>query len=212
MIDHEAATRTRITTVVFDVGNVLISWDPRHLYRRIFDGDEERVERFLAEICTPEWNLEQDRGRSFAEAVAERVAAFPQWRAEIEAYDRRWHEMVPGAIEGTVRILAALRAAGVPTYAITNFSAEKFALARARFPFLDGFLGTIVSAHEKLVKPDEAIYRLLVERYGLSAEECLFIDDSPANVAAARAVGMAAHHFIDPARLAQALRAEGLPV
>ncbi|GGG30266.1 HAD family phosphatase [Chelatococcus composti] len=212
MVHHEAAAMTRITTVVFDVGNVLISWDPRHLYRRIFDGDEERVERFLAEVCTAEWNLEQDRGRSFAEAIAERVAAFPQWREEIEAYDRRWHEMVPGAIEGTVRILETLRAAGVPTYAITNFSAEKFAETRARFPFLDGFHGIVVSAHERLVKPDEAIYRVLLDRYGLEAGQCLFIDDSPANVAAARAVGMAAHHFTAPDRLAQALRAEGLPV
>lgn len=192
------------TTIVFDVGNVLIGWDPRTLYRKIFD-DPERVEWFLAEVCHHDWNLEQDRGRLFAEAVAERTALFPHLAEEIRAYDERWAETVTGAIEGSVRILQAVRAAGIPHYAITNFSAEKFAVAQEMFPFLRGFDGIVVSADEKLVKPDPAIYRVLLDRYRLAAGDCVFIDDSPANVEAARSVGMAAHHFTGPERLAEDL-------
>jgi len=195
-----------ISTVVFDIGNVLIEWDPRHLYRRIFDGPDE-VERFLATICTSAWNLEQDRGRSFAEGVAELVARHPEHEAAIRAYDERWDEMAPGLVPGTLSLMERLEEEGVPLYAITNFSAEKFERARARFPFLDRFLGAIVSAHVRLVKPDRAIFELLLQRYGLKAEACLFIDDSAANIAAARAVGMAAHHFRGAAELEQTLAA-----
>ncbi|MDJ1157653.1 HAD family phosphatase [Chelatococcus sp. SYSU_G07232] len=198
--------------VVFDIGNVLIEWDPRHLYRKIFGGDEGKVEAFLGTVCTPAWNLEQDRGRRWADAVAELSAAFPQWRAEIAAYDERWHEMVPGAIQGTVAILDRLRSAGVPTYAITNFSDEKFVEARLRFPFLEGFEGIVVSAEVGLLKPDLAIYSLFLDRYGLAAGDCIFVDDSPRNVAAARAVGMHAHHFTTPDAFAAELRAHGFPV
>ncbi len=201
----------RVTTVVFDIGNVLIRWDPRHLYRKLLD-DEAAMERFLAEVCTDAWNLEQDRGRSFAEAVAERVALFPEHEALIRAYDERWDEMVPGAIDGTVEILDELEAAGVPLYAITNFSTEKFALALRRFPFLGRFRDTVVSAHERLLKPDPAIYRLLLERNGLSAGESVFIDDSPKNVAGAEAAGMAAIHFRSPEDLRARLADLGLPV
>lgn len=192
------------TTIVFDIGNVLIGWDPRALYRKVFD-DPARMEWFLAEVCHHEWNLEQDRGRLFAEAVAERTALFPHLADEIRAYDERWPETVTGPIEGSVAILAAVRAAGIPNYAITNFSSEKFAVAQEMFPFLRGFDGIVVSGDEKLVKPDPAIYRVLLDRYGLAAADCLFIDDSAANVEAARSVGMAAHHFTGPEEMAAAL-------
>lgn len=210
MVATPSDTAPRI--VVFDIGNVLIEWDPRFLYRKIFAGDETKVSAFLAEVCTAEWNLEQDRGRRWADAVAELTARFPQWRAEIEAYDRRWHEMVPGPVPGSLAILERLRAAGVPNYAITNFSDEKFAEAKARFPFLDAFDGIIVSGEERLLKPDPAIYELLLTRYGLAAGDCIFVDDSEKNVVAARAVGMHAHHFTAAGPFAAELRAHGFPV
>jgi 2-haloacid dehalogenase len=197
------------TVVVFDVGNVLIHWDPRHLYRRVFD-DPAKVEWFLANVCHSAWNLELDRGRLLNEAIAERIALFPQYAAEIRAYDIRWDEMVAGAIEGSVSLLATLRAASVPLYAITNFSRTKFDHAAKRFPFLLDFDGIIVSADEGLVKPDPAIFELFLKRYGLGAPDCLFIDESAANIDAARQLGMATHHFRDPASLEAALGAHGL--
>jgi 2-haloacid dehalogenase len=196
----------RIDTVVFDIGNVLIAWDPRHLYRRLF-AEESEMDRFLAEVCTAEWNLEQDRGRDWEEAIAERVALFPQHEALIRAYSDRWHEMVPGEVPGTVALLEALRARRVPLHAITNFSAAKFAEAQARFPFLRGFEDVVVSGTERLLKPDPAIYRLLLDRNGLRAGQCLFIDDSLKNAEGARAVGMRAHHFTGAEALEAELRA-----
>ncbi|WP_372617825.1 HAD family hydrolase [Falsiroseomonas sp.] len=198
-----------VDVVVFDVGNVLIRWDPRHLYRRLFEAEAE-MERFLAEVCTDAWNIEQDRGRTWAEAIAERVALFPQHDALIRAYSERWQEMVPGEVEGTAAILDSLRAAGVPLYAITNFSAEKFAESAVRFPLLRGFRDVVVSAHERLIKPDPAIYRVLLERNGLDAARCLFVDDSEKNVRGAEAVGMRAHHFRDAPTLAAELARLGL--
>ena len=138
----------RVDTVVFDIGNVLIQWNPRNLYRRLIP-DETEMERFLSEVCTDAWNLEQDRGRTWAEAVAERIALFPDHADLIRAYDTGWHEMVPGEVPGSRAVLEELHEAGVPLYAITNFSAEKFAEAVDRFPFLKLFRETIVSAHER---------------------------------------------------------------
>jgi 2-haloacid dehalogenase len=209
----DASTLTkRPRVVVFDIGNVLLEWDPRHLYRKIFLGDEERMETFLATVCTVDWNLEQDRGRRWAEAVAERVALHPEWREEIGAYDARWLEMVPGAIDGTVAILERLRAAGVPTYAITNFSTEKFAVARERFPFLGGFKDVVVSGEVGLVKPDPEIFALFLARNDLDAGDCLFVDDVADNIATAHAAGFIAHHFTTPEAFAGVLRAHGFPV
>jgi 2-haloacid dehalogenase len=202
-------TALPLDTVVFDIGNVLIQWDPRYLYRRLIP-DEAEMERFLAEVCTDAWNLEQDRGRTWAEATAERVALFPQHEALIRAYSDRWHDMVPGEVPGTVVLLEALRRRDVPLYAITNFSVEKFAEAQARFPFLRGFRDVVVSGAERLLKPDPAIYRLLLDRNGLEAAGCLFIDDSEKNVRGAEAVGMRAHHFRGAPRLEGELRALGL--
>ena len=196
---------------VFDVGNVLIRWDPRNLYRKLIADEAER-EDFLARICSPEWNLEMDRGRAFAEGVAERVALFPQHEALIRAFDERWLETLDGAVEEAVAILEELRAAGVKTYAITNFSREKFALTRTRYPFLDSFEGIVVSAHEQLLKPDPRIYALLCERHGLAPADCIFIDDSLANVEGARAFGMQGHHFKTAAELRADLRQQGLPL
>lgn len=202
---------TSPSIVVFDIGNVLLNWDPRHLYRKVFD-DHARMEWFLSEVCTNAWNIEQDRGRRFADAVAGLVEVHPHLETEIRAYDERWLETVAGPIEESVAILRELQAAGVPTYAITNFSAEKFVDAVRAWPFLGSFIDTIVSGEHRVLKPDPAIYRLLLDGNGLAAEACVFIDDSPKNVEGARAVGMHALHFTAPGQLRADLRGMGFPV
>ena len=199
------------SVVVFDIGNVLIEWDPTHLYGRLFPGRPDAMAWFLDTICTAAWNLEQDGGRSWAEGVGLLAARYPEWRAEIEAYDRRWHEMIPRPIEGSVALLHRLKAAGVPLYAITNFSREKYVETFARFPFLALFKGVIVSGHERLLKPHAPIFALLCSRYGVAPEQCVFVDDNPDNVEGARQSGFAAIRFTDPAALALALREYGLP-
>lgn len=184
-----------ITTVVFDIGNVLIEWNPEHLYRRLIPDEEER-RTFLETVCTPDWNLQQDMGRPWAEAIEMLSGLHPDKAELIAAYSDRWHDMVPGEIQGTPDILAELKEVGIPLYAITNFSTEKFTEAQTRFPFLTtSFLDIVVSGEEKLIKPDPQIYKVLFERNGLDAKTCLFIDDSFKNVEGAREVGMTAHHF-----------------
>jgi 2-haloacid dehalogenase len=195
--------------IVFDLGMVLIAWDPRLLYRKIFK-DEAKVEWFLSNICTHEWNLEQDRGRSFPEAVKTLTASHPSYAAEIAAYDTRWHETIPGAIDGTVDILEILHKKNAPLYAITNWNQDKFRETKLRFPFLNLFRDIVVSGDEKLIKPDPAIYNLLLNRNALVAADCLFIDDSEKNVRGAEAVGMKAHHFTSPERLKVELKGLGV--
>ena len=195
--------------IVFDIGNVLLRWDPRFLYRKIF-ADADRMEWFLAHVCGSDWNMEQDRGRSFAEAVREATLRHPDHAEAIAAYDERWHETLPHAIDGSVAILESLAARGTALYAITNWNGEKFRETRGRFGFLGHFRDIVVSGDERLVKPDPAIYRVLLDRNGLVAGDSLFIDDSAANAAGAEAVGMQAHHFRSPEHLADALRRAGL--
>lgn len=196
----------RPTTVVFDLGGVLIDWNPRHLYRKIFP-DEAEMERFLSEVCPPQWNALQDAGRPIAEAVAERTALFPDQADAIRAFYGRWEEMLNGAIGGTVDILHALRDRGTPLYALTNWSAETFPRALDIFDFLGVFEDILVSGQEGMAKPDPAIYRRLLERHGMRPGDCLFIDDAPRNVAAARAVGMHAVHFRSAEGLREDLKA-----
>jgi len=195
--------------VVFDLGGVLIDWDPRHLYRKLL-ADEAAVEEFLATVCTPEWNAELDRGRPFAEGVAELVERHPEHAAAIAAYHERWPEMVAGDIPGTVEVLAELRAAGVPLYALTNWSAETFAITRGRFEFLEWFDGLLVSGEERVTKPDPAIFQLLLDRFGLDPTATVFVDDSEANVAAARRLGFDAIRFTGHEELRRELVARRL--
>jgi len=195
--------------VVFDLGGVLIDWDPRYLYRKLLD-DEAAVEGFLAKVCTPEWNAEQDRGRPFAEGVAELVERHPVHAAAITAFHERWPEMLGGAVGSSGEVLAELRAAGVPVYALTNWSAETFGIARERFEFLEWFDGVLVSGEERMIKPDPAIFRLLLDRFGLDPGATFYIDDSPANVAAADRLGFDALRFTSPAQLRRDLEARGL--
>ena len=195
--------------VVFDIGNVLVHWEPRALYRKIF-ATEAEVDWFITNVCNSDWNQEQDRGRSFAEAVREATARFPEHADAIAAYDLRWHETVLGPIDGTVEILEDLRQRGTPLYAITNFNQDKFRETLERFAFLGVFRDIVVSGDERILKPDPAIYRLLLDRNGLAASSCVFIDDSEKNVRGAEAVGMKAIHFTTPDALRTELAGMGL--
>ncbi|HYD98396.1 MAG TPA: HAD family phosphatase [Alphaproteobacteria bacterium] len=198
-----------VTTVVFDVGGVLLDWDPRYLYRHLLP-DDAAVEHFLSTVCTNDWNLRQDAGRLWDEAVAELTAQHPHHAELIAAYHHRWPEMLNGAIQGTVDILEALRAKGTPLYAITNFSTEKWALAQEMFPFLRGFRGVTVSGVVKLIKPDPAIYRHFFDSFGVDPATAVFIDDNPANVVASQEAGMRAIRFRSPEQLRAELLALGL--
>jgi 2-haloacid dehalogenase len=188
---------TKRTVAIFDFGGVLIEWDPRHLYRKLFDGDEAAMELFLATVCTPEWNIRQDAGRSFAEANAVLARQHPDKLPFIEAWGSRFDEMMRGAIDGTVEILAELRCRDVPLYGLTNWSAETFPVGRRRFEFFSWFRGIVVSGEEKLIKPDPRIFELLLERYRLTPQHAVFIDDNPKNAAAASALGIHGLHFTD---------------
>ncbi|WP_020573742.1 HAD family hydrolase [Actinopolymorpha alba] len=208
--DASSSTRVAsISAVVFDVGGVLLDWNPRYLYRSLLP-DERSVERFLAEVCTPEWNAAQDAGRSWAEAVAELTARFPEHADLIRAYDERWAEMVAGALEDTVEVLSDLRAAGVPTYALTNFSAEKWQVSLERWEFLRALDGAVVSGVERVSKPAPEIYQLLLDRHDLAADQTFYTDDLAVNVTAARQVGMRAEVFVNGATLRGQLAAGGL--
>lgn len=197
--------------VVFDIGNVLVRWDMRFLFEKVI-ADKAELDAFLREVCTLQWHGTLDAGATYADAITDLTARFPHYAHLIALYDPRWQETISGAIEGSVEILHALRAAGVPNYAITNFPAEKFDETCARFPFLGGFDGVIVSGRERIVKPDPAIFHLLLDRYRLKAAECLFIDDNPGNVEAAWKVGMSALRFETADRLASDLKAFGFSV
>jgi len=186
-----------IAAVIFDLGGVLIDWDPRYLYRTLFD-DKTAMEDFLRTVTTDEWNEAQDAGRPWAEAIEELATRHPEKRELIEAYWRRWPEMLGDAIQPTVAILRELRvAAAVRLFALTNWSAETFEIARARYDFLAWFEGIVVSGEERLIKPDERIFRLLLDRYGLTARETVFIDDHDPNIQAAARVGLRALRFTD---------------
>jgi len=198
--------------VVFDFGGVLLDWNPRYLYRKIFGEDEAGMEHFLTHVCSHTWNLMQDAGRTFDEGVAELTERFPQYAELIVAYHQRWEETLSGAHEETVAVLRDLKAAGVPLYGITNYSAEKFAVTRARFDFFGLFDGIVVSGEVKLVKPDPAIFLHFLDRYGLVAGDCVFIDDVAVNTAAASAVGFHAIHHRSAADLRRDLNDLGFLV
>jgi 2-haloacid dehalogenase len=201
-----------VAAVVFDLGGVLIDWNPRHLYRKLFPGDEAAMEHFLTTVCTPAWNLEQDRGRSLQEATTLLQATHPEQAELIAAYYGRWPEMLDGAIPGSVALLEELVAAGIPVYALTNWSAETFPYARPRFPFLDLFRGIIVSGEEGLVKPDARLFGRAAERFGLEPSRTLFIDDAAHNVAGAELAGFRGALFTTPEALHRELQAFGLLV
>jgi 2-haloacid dehalogenase len=202
---------TRVDTVIFDLGEVLIPWDPRTLYRKLIP-DAVEMERFLAEVCSPDWNARQDRGRSLVAGTAELVAAYPQYEPWIRAFYDRWLEMLGGSIRGSEELVRELKAKGFRVLALSNWSGETFPLARPRYPVLEEFEGIVISGPEGLIKPDPDIYRLLCERYRVVPERAVFLDDSLANVEGARAIGMQAIQFHSPLQARAALAALGLPV
>ena len=187
-----------IDTVIFDIGNVLIRWEMHNLYRRLF-ADETAMRAFLDETRLAEVNHHQlDAGaQTFAEATGALAKRFPAYRDALLAFDTRWEDCLAGPIEANVAVLRDLKAAGVPTHAITNFSEEKFDVACRLFPFLTTFDETIVSGAVKLVKPDAAIFRVLFDRRGIDPARTVFIDDSAANIATAKALGLNTVHFVE---------------
>jgi 2-haloacid dehalogenase len=192
------------SAVVFDLGGVLIRWDPRNLYRSLFD-DEAEMERFLAEVATHEWNSKQDAGRALAEATEELIAQHPERRELIAAYYERWVEMLGGAIEGTVEIARELKARGVGLYALSNWSAETFPIARPMFEFFDWFDGIVISGEVRMIKPDPRIFAHVLEKFGLVPSETVFVDDNAENVRAPEAAGFVGIVFESPERLRASL-------
>lgn len=194
---------------MFDLGGVLIDWDPRYLYRKMFASEEE-MDEFLATVATPEWHVEQDRGRRMEDATALLRDQHPHYRTEIEAFYGRWQEMFGGAMKDSVGILRDIKAQGLPLYALTNWSAEAFPLARERWDFLNWFDDIVVSGEERIIKPDREIYDVLVRRTGLEPARTVFIDDRDANVRAAEALGFIALEFRDAAGLRRDLERLGV--
>jgi 2-haloacid dehalogenase len=199
-----------IDTVIFDIGNVLIRWDLRNLYRKVF-ADDAAIAAFVAETGLHAENAEFDRGKPFAVGLAELAARFPHHGTALHAFDERWSECLAGPIERNVAVLHDLKAAGGPVHAITNFSVEKFPIACGMFPFLNLFDDTVVSGSVRLIKPAPEIYRVLLERQMIDPRRAVFIDDSAANIATAASLGLHTVHVHDESvDLRRALKAIGV--
>ncbi|MEO6221360.1 MAG: HAD family phosphatase [Ginsengibacter sp.] len=197
---------TKLTTIIFDLGGVLIDWNPRYVYRQFFD-NEEKIDWFFENICTNDWNENQDAGRSLKEATEELVSKYPEYENEVRAYYGRWEEMLGGPIHDTVGILHSLKEANnYNLYALTNWSAETFPVALARYNFLKWFDGIVMSGEEKTRKPFADIYHTLLNRFKIYPSEALFIDDSLRNIKGAEAVGINGIHFQSPQQLLQDLK------
>jgi 2-haloacid dehalogenase len=201
----------KIASVVFDIGGVLIDWNPRHLFRKVFDSEEE-MEWFLSNICTYEWNIQQDGGRPFSVATATLTEQYPEYGDKIAMYYGRWEEMLGGEIKDTVKIFYELKSDGIPLYALTNWSHEAFPVAHGRYDFMKEFDGIVVSGEEKLLKPDHAIYRVLMERYNINPAESIYIDDNMDNASAAGELGFRSIHYTSAEQLRNELRSLGLKV
>jgi 2-haloacid dehalogenase len=189
-----------VKTIIFDFGNVLSIWDPRQVYKNFFPNNQA-VDAFLREINFSAWNLEQDKGRSFADGVAVLSAQFPHYSHLIQTYDEHWEDSIVGSIEGTIELVYKLKQAKYPLCLLSNFSSEKFSLMRQRYDFLQLFDDIIISGEHNLVKPDPAIYHLTLKRINRAAHECVFIDDSLPNIETARSLGFETIHFQSPPQL-----------
>jgi 2-haloacid dehalogenase len=194
-----------VTTVIFDLGGVLINWEPRYVYRNVFDS-QEKLDWFFENVCTLDWNEQQDAGYPIAKAVEEKVAEFPEWEKEIRIYYDRWTEMLRGPIDGTVEVFRQLKAnPDLKFYALTNWSAELFPIALERYDFLHWFDGRVVSGEEMTRKPFADIYLKLLDRYTVDAAEAIFIDDNFRNIKAAEELGIPSIHFQSPEQLRESL-------
>lgn len=200
---------TKREVVIFDFGGVLVDWNPRHLYRKLFGDDEAGMERFLAEVTTNEWNLQQDAGRPWTEAIRLLTAEYPQHAELIAAYHERWPETLKGPIDDSIAILHDLKQAGHPLYGLTNWSHETFPFARDRYEFFGWFDGIVVSGAEGTIKPDPKLYETLLERYDIDPQTAVFIDDNKVNVDAAEKLGIHGIHFHSPTQLRAELIALG---
>ena len=200
----------KFETVIFDLGGVLIDWNPDYVYRTIFN-DETKMREFYSEICTSEWNEEQDAGRGLKEATEELVARFPREEKNIRAYYDRWEEMLKGEIEGTVQVLEKIKEKSeVKLYALTNWSAETFPVALKRFPFLQWFDCRLVSGEERMRKPYKEIYELLLNRFDILADTAVYIDDNERNLKPPREMGLHTILFKSPSQLEEELKELGI--
>lgn len=193
-----------IDMIIFDFGGVLVDWNPRYVYREHFK-DDEKMEWFLENICTDDWNIEQDRGRSLDEATKLLLNQHPEHQNEIEMYYGKWETMLKDMIPESVDILYELKGK-YPLYGLTNWSAETFPIALKRFDFFQAFDGILVSGEEKLIKPNRKIFELMINKFSLKPENCLFIDDNLKNVEASREFGIETIHFINPKDLREKLK------
>ncbi len=195
-----------LTTIIFDLGGVLIDWNPEYVFQEVIS-DPERRRYFFDNICTHEWNIEQDAGRSLADATKLLVDQWPEWETEVRTYYDRWSDMLGGPLPETVELLRELHDLGTHRLlALTNWSAETFPVALERYDFLQWFEGIVVSGTERTRKPFADIYQLLLERYGVPAAAAVFIDDSLKNIEGAAAIGIHGIHFQDAGQLREALR------
>jgi 2-haloacid dehalogenase len=201
---------TPIHAIIFDFGGVLVNWDPHRVFNKYFANDTKAINNFLAEINFSVWNLMQDKGYPFAQAVIDLSAQFPQYAHIIRAYDIEWEESITGVIPGTVGILDKLKAAGHRIFGLTNWSAEKFNLVRQKYKVFELFDDIVVSGEVKLVKPDPAIFDLLLQKNHLRPEECVLVDDTLHNLEAARKMGFKTIHFSSPTRLEFELQQMGV--
>lgn len=194
----------KIDTLLFDLGNVLVEWNPAYLYEKIFTNGEQ-LQYFLENICTGEWHTQQDAGRDIQEATEALVQQHPEWEPQIRAFYSRWKEMFRGAIEGSVEILRELKEKGYKLYALSNWNADLFKQTEADFPFLHLFDGIILSGEVKMVKPNIEIYTLLLHQFSIKPEQALFIDDRKDNIKAAQELGIRSILFQSPEGLREAL-------
>lgn len=203
-------TETQLEGIIFDLGGVVLDWSPRYLFRKVFAGNETRMEQFLAEICPSAWNEQQDFGRSLSVATAERVALFPDWEAEIRAYYSRWPEMIAGPVPGTSSIMQEAVAQGLRLFALSNWSGETYPLVSDAYLELRLFEKLYLSGHYGYGKPDERFFRMALEDIAIPIHKLVFVDDNLTNVAAARGLGLRALHFRDAERLREELGKMGV--
>ncbi len=199
----------RPKAVLFDVGNVIVRWSPRTLYSKLID-DPQELDRFLAEVCPMDWHAQTDVGRRFGEIIDERVALYPQHEPLIRAWWDRWPEMFSGAIPETEAAIEDLHARGVPLHGLTNMSTEAWPMVRAMSPAFGRLDQVVVSAEERVMKPDPAIFHRVCARTGLAPSDMLFVDDILPNIETAARLGFHVHHFTDPAAFRPQLAAVGL--
>jgi 2-haloacid dehalogenase len=199
--------KQKIDTIIFDLGGVLVDWNPANVYKKVFKGDTEKVDWFLNNICTSDWNMQQDAGRTIEEAVNLKIAEFPQYEDWIRIYYKEWHHMFSGTITENVTLFHHLKETGnYKIYALTNWSAEKWELALELFPFFKNFDGVVVSGQEKTIKPFPKIYNILLNRYKITPENAIFIDDNKENIIAAQKLNFKGIHYKTNTNLIKVLK------